>query len=141
MAISSNVEYVVQGGPDEPCVLFLHELGGSLHSWQWLDPLLGDEFRRIHVDIPAVEATRNDPLAPLASAAEALRDLLDALDQDRVHVVGAAYGAILAAFLSANHPTRVGRLVLMAVGPALPEAANQHILKRADVVETQSPEA
>jgi 3-oxoadipate enol-lactonase len=46
-----------------------------------------------------------------------LRNLLDAVDVSRTHVIGTSFGAAVGLLLAARHPERVGAVVAATVGP------------------------
>jgi 2-hydroxy-6-oxonona-2,4-dienedioate hydrolase len=56
------------------------------------------------------------------TAAEILRNVLDALGIDRADVVGASIGDLWAMRLAAEHPGRVGAVVLLGGGPVVRES-------------------
>ena len=61
--------------------------------------------------------------------ADLLRGALDALELERVHIVGGSIGNVWALRLAAEHPSRVGRVVLLGGGPVVPEAGVPGIIR------------
>ena len=98
-------------------LLLLHGWVGT-SSWMFRHvlPELGRHFHAYAPDLPGFG--RSQPLArrpTLDDYVEHLRLLLDALQVDRCHLVGASVGGTFALAFASHYPERVGRLVL--VGP------------------------
>jgi pimeloyl-ACP methyl ester carboxylesterase len=108
-----EVEYQ-DTGAGAPIVL-LHGLlvNGSL--WNAVVPLLAREHRVIVPELPLgchrVPLSPDAPLAP-PDVARLVADLLAALDLDDVTLVGNDTGGAIAQLVAADHPERLGRLVL-----------------------------
>lgn len=100
-------------------VVLVHELGGSLESWDGLLPLLSPDLTVLRYDLRGAgmsEKVRG------TNDADLLADDLAALADhcglpDHFVVVGSAMGAAVAARFATRHPDRVEALVL--IGPAL----------------------
>lgn len=112
--------FVTEAGAGEPVVL-LHGGGpgatGASNYVRNIDALA----RRFHVivpDMPGYGASSKDLdfADPFGDLALVMRQLLDALDIDRAHVVGNSYGGAAALRLALDRPDRVGKLVLMGPG-------------------------
>ena len=105
------------GHPERPPLLLIQGIGAHLDMWAPLESRLnGREI--ITFDAPgAGESTR--PTWPLRmdGFATVVRDLLDALDVDRVDVLGVSWGGGLAQQLARQYPDRVRRLILCATSP------------------------
>ncbi len=95
------------------CCVYIHGLGGDLHSWDRLWPFLDDGRRSIRYDL-------RDFGASVAKSDEAfnhgedLETLLDALDVDRCDLVGMSMGGGIALGFSLDHPERVRSLALIS---------------------------
>jgi 2-hydroxy-6-oxonona-2,4-dienedioate hydrolase len=61
--------------------------------------------------------------------ADVLRGALDALGLERAHVAGGSIGNVWALRLAAQHPSRVGRVVLLGGGPVVPEVGVPGMIK------------
>ncbi len=108
--------FVVSEGPEEaPPVLFSNSLGTDLHAWDPQAKALAGTFRVVRYD--ARGHGRSDvPPGPYTIdrlGADAL-GVLDALGIDRAHVCGISLGGMVALWLAARHPERVGRAVFAA---------------------------
>ena len=99
-----------------PAVLALHGLGGTKGSFLPTVAALAGRFRVIAVDLPGF-GDSDKPIGvsydPRFFAAAGI-DLLDALELDRVHVIGNSLGGRIALEIGLRHPGRVDRLALLA---------------------------
>jgi pimeloyl-ACP methyl ester carboxylesterase len=99
-----------------PPVLALHGLGGTKGSFLFTVAALADHFRVVAVDLPGF----GDSSKPIGASydpgffAGAMIDLLDALELERVDLIGNSLGGRVALELGLRHPERVGRLALLA---------------------------
>ena len=111
---------VLEAGSGPP-VLFLH---GTVGPGSWPSLVAGlPGFRSLVLDRPGwglstpVEFPRS---GYRAFVADLLAASLDALDIDRVDVVGGSIGDLWALSLAEHHPDRVGRVALLGAGPLAP---------------------
>ena len=118
-ASAGRVHVLATGNPDGEPVLLTHGLGTTGASWLPLVPALADEFRLYAPDRPG----RGLSAAPSYADRDLrqfmttyLRDVLDALEIDRPHIVGNSLGGGQAFLLAIDHD-RVDRLCLVG-GPA-----------------------
>ena len=104
-----------------PAVLALHGITANSGSWQAVARALGDSVRLIVPDLRgrADSAGLQGPYGIERHAADALA-VLDAEGLSRAVVAGHSMGAYVAARLAAENPDRVGALVLVDGGLALP---------------------
>ena len=99
-----------------PAVVAFHGLGGTKGSFLLMVAALSDRFRVIAVDLPGF----GDSDKPIGAAydarffAEAMIDLLDALELERADLVGNSLGGRVALEVALRDPQRVGRLALLA---------------------------
>jgi len=109
---SGRIAYVESGSG--PVALFVH--GVLLNGYLWRHQLaaLGDVRRCIAVDLLAHGATEIRPDQDVSATANAamLAEFIDALQIDRVDVVGNDSGGGIALIFAANHPQRVRTLTL-----------------------------
>jgi len=98
--------------PPAELVLLLHGQPGGARDWDRVSALIADRVRPLAIDRPGWRrGSRPTDLA--GNAADALR-ALDQAGARRATVVGHSLGAAVAAWLAAQHPERVDRLVLAA---------------------------
>ncbi|MEM6454069.1 MAG: alpha/beta hydrolase [Acidobacteriota bacterium] len=125
---------------DTPPIVMLHGLGDSLHTFEpWVDRLESD-FRVVRLDLPGFGLT--GPFADdetdygMANHLRFLRDTLDALDIERIDLLGHSLGGWYAWRFALAYPERVRRLVLVAaagypehVGDTLEQARSAPFLR------------
>jgi pimeloyl-ACP methyl ester carboxylesterase len=105
----------VEAGAGPP-VLAIHGLGATKGSFVPTVAALADRFRVLALDLPGF----GDSQKPLGAAydpgffASACLGLLDALELDRVHVIGNSLGGRVALELALRRPDRVARVALLA---------------------------
>jgi pimeloyl-ACP methyl ester carboxylesterase len=121
LAMPGGEIQVLRGGEGPP-LLLLHG-GGGASTWTPLHEALSARFDVIAPDHPGMG--RSDEFATFQGIDDLVvhyDDLLDALGIARATVVGASFGAWVAAELAVFAPARVEQLVLMApIGLRLPE--------------------
>ncbi len=105
-------------GPAEaPPLVLVHAGVADSRMWQAIVPALAVTRRVVRYDMRGYGASRSVP-GEFAASRDLAR-LLDALDIERAHVVGASFGGLVGLELAATAPARVASLVLLA--PALPD--------------------
>jgi 3-oxoadipate enol-lactonase len=95
------------------CVLFLHGFALDARAWQAQQESLADRHRTLAVDLPGFGRTPAT-LPPGTSVTRAVLGALDALEIDRVHVVGHSLGGALAVDFALAFPHRTRTLVLVS---------------------------
>jgi len=98
-----------------PVILFVHLVLADASHWDRMPPLLADRFRCLLPTLPM--GAHRLPARPgadlsVAGLARALAELLEQLDLTDVTVVGNDSGGAISQVLAANHPGRLGRVVL-----------------------------
>lgn len=104
-------------------VLLLHGMAESHKSWFAWIPRLARDYVVIRADLPGLGRSTIDVEEyewSLATVAEDLNRLLDALNLQQVHVVGAKIGGSVALQFAANYPERVASVVSLG-GPIWPK--------------------
>ena len=100
-------------GPD---VLLVHGLGAAKTSFFDTAAALRHEGYRVHaIDLPGFGSSTGPATAPYNASwfAETVLAWMDALDIDRMHVVGNSMGGRVAIELGLRAPERIGGLVLL----------------------------
>lgn len=119
-------------GTATPTVLCIHGFCQSSAYWQaTLDAVAAAGGRGIAPDLPAFGQSRGvaGPYT-MEQYADVLAALLDSLGLERVAVVGASMGGVIAQQFALRHPSRVTRLMLVATGAFTGDPAGA--LKKAD---------
>jgi pimeloyl-ACP methyl ester carboxylesterase len=101
-------------GSGEP-IVFVHGLLVNGQLWRKVVPLLDGRFRCIVPDLPlGSHETAMDPDADLSppGLARIVDQFMAALNLERVTLVGNDTGGAISQITAANHPERIGRLVL-----------------------------
>ena len=102
-----------EAGAGTPLVL-LHGIGSGSASWAAQFDALAGRFRAVAWDAPGYGGS--DPLPgetpPRTAYADAVADLLDGLELDRIHLLGHSLGGLIAAGFAARHPARLFSLAL-----------------------------
>jgi pimeloyl-ACP methyl ester carboxylesterase len=98
-----------------PPIVFVHGLLVDGRLWRKVTPLLEDRFRCIVPDLPL--GSHRTPMSPNADLsppglARLVADVLEALDVEDVVLVANDTGGAISQITAANHPERIGRLVL-----------------------------
>jgi pimeloyl-ACP methyl ester carboxylesterase len=131
-----SLRYELSGAGDEVLVL-IHEMGGTLESFDLVVGALGGTRRVLRYDTRGAglsEKIRGE--AAIDDLAADLAALLDALDlRAPVAVAGCAVGAAIAIRFAATYPQRVRALIAMAPATGLPPERRAAAMERADALE------
>src|SRR5262245_15069423 len=110
-----SLRYELSGAGDDVLVL-IHEMGGTLESFDWVLPALSQSRRVLRYDLRGSglsEKVRGE--TAMADLVADLAALLDRLGLGcPVMLAGCAIGAAVALCFAAAHPRRVRSLVAMA---------------------------
>ena len=92
-----------------PSVLLLHGIGSGSASFEGQFDGLSGKLRLIAWDAPGYGASDPLPAATPASGdyADAAAALLDALNVEKIHLVGHSLGAVIGSSFAARHPERL----------------------------------
>jgi len=116
----TRIHYEVHGSG--PPVLLVMGLGSNAYGWYRTIPWLSERYQAIAFDNRGTG--RSDvPEGPyaLAQMAADAAAVLDATGHDRVHVVGASLGGMIAQHFTLAYPDRVRSLVLVCTTPGGPQ--------------------
>ena len=113
MTPAATVHHVVEGPPGAPVLVLSNALGSTLAMWDPQVPELARHFRVIRYDM------RGHGRSPVPRGPYAIEDLgrdllglLDRLGAHTAHLCGLSIGGMVSAWVAANAPQRVERLVL-----------------------------
>lgn len=108
-----QVHHAACGDPAAPAVLLLHQSPRSWREYAGVLPLLGRHWHAIAMDTAGFgDSAAGEGPASIEHFARVARELIDALQLPRVHVVGHHTGGVVAIELAALAPARVASLVL-----------------------------
>ena len=116
-----HLHYDEAGGHQGSPVVLLHGGGpgaSGMSNFARNLPVFAEHFRTVVVDQPGYGKSDKPPVEGnyFRFSARALKDLLDELGIDQVHLVGNSLGGGTAVRFALDYPERAGRLVLMGPG-------------------------
>ncbi|MEY4579810.1 MAG: hypothetical protein RL701_4513 [Pseudomonadota bacterium] len=105
-----------------PAILLIHGIGDSSDTWRDVIPSLARSYTVIAPDLLG-HGRSDKPRADYSVAAYAngMRDLISALDIERVTVIGHSLGGGVAMQFAYQYPERCERLILVCSGGVCPE--------------------
>ena len=109
--VGSATMYAEISGVGQPLIL-VHGLGGSTRWWVRNVPALARSCRVHVIDLPGFGRSRGQRFV-LREAAGLLEGMMDQLSLARASIIGHSMGGLIAAYVVAQFPARVGRLVLV----------------------------
>jgi 3-oxoadipate enol-lactonase len=115
-----RLAYQVWGSPGGEPLVLLHALGESAADWDAVAPAFA-QHRRVYAPDLRGHGKSDWPgeYSVELMAADVL-DFLDALQLDRVELIGHSMGGLVAYLLAGDHPQRVSRLILEDVAALRP---------------------
>jgi pimeloyl-ACP methyl ester carboxylesterase len=111
-------------GGGVPAVVLVHGNGDEADTWRHVVAPLSQSHRVLAPDLPGFGRTPPRGDGSIENLASALRDFLDAVRLERVHLVGSSLGGVVCATLAARHPERA--LSLTLIGGASPALGGIH---------------
>jgi esterase len=121
-----TLHYVDWGGSGAPLVM-LHGLSGHARTWDHTAAALSDRYRVLALDQRGHGDSDWAPQYGLRPMAKDLLAWLDALDLSEVTLMGSSMGGLVSFVFAAAHPERVGRMVIMDIGPELARAGSANV--------------
>jgi poly(3-hydroxyalkanoate) depolymerase len=118
LALSRATMRVAEVGTGSP-LLLINGIGASLDTWRPIAKRLCDRHRLILFDAPGSGTSELRQPLPMPALAQLVVEVLDALDQSEVDVLGYSWGGALAQQLAHDAPDRVRRLVLVSAAPGV----------------------
>jgi 3-oxoadipate enol-lactonase len=120
-----KLRYVVDGNKDGPPLVLLNSIATDIDMWS--PQLAGFTQRLLVIRFDARGHGLSDAPPPPYSVDDLAGDamaLLDALALEQVHLCGISLGGLVALWMTAHHPERVKRAVVVSTAPRIgtPEA-------------------
>lgn len=124
----------VVSGSGKPVLVFLHYFGGSAQSWQWVTPLLQNQYQCVAINLPGFGG--QPPLAQpsIAGFAQHVQTQLTDLQIDRYTLIGHSMGGKIALRVAADNQNSatIAQLILVAPSPPsverMPDEEKQRML-------------
>lgn len=99
---------------DGPPLLLLHGSGPGVTGWRnyrGILPMFAERFRCLVLEFPGFGVSDDVGGHPMVTAQGVVAPFLDALDVDRVHIVGNSMGGGVGVNFAIHHPDRIAHLV------------------------------
>jgi 3-oxoadipate enol-lactonase len=119
-----------------PSVVLIHELGGSLDSWDGVVAALQKDFRTLRYDMRGAGESETPPKGfTIDDWVEDLHDLLAATRLPQpYHLVGGAVGALIATAYALKYPQQLKSVTLLAAALGASPARREQMIARTKVV-------
>jgi len=111
-----DVHYKDQGAERAPCILMLHDIGSSLHTFQHWADTMQLEYRVVRLDLPGFGLTGPHPKGDysIKMYREFIDKFLAKIGVKRCYIIGNGFGGRLAWEVALAFPKRVRKLVLIS---------------------------
>jgi 3-oxoadipate enol-lactonase len=133
-----SLRYELAGSGADTIVL-VHEMGGSLETWDDMFPALIKRWRVLRYDTrEAGFSEKTGHVEGIATMTDEVAGLLDALDITApVAIAGCALGGAIAMHFAASHPQRTAALMAMSPATIVTSDLRAATLARADKAEQE----
>lgn len=111
----------------QPLVL-LHGLFGSGDNWGTVAKHLSQQYQVVSVDLRNHGRSPHSHSQNYHNMAGDLLELCDALDLDRIHLLGHSMGGKVAMQFATDHPDRVEKLIVVDMAPRAYADAHTHLI-------------
>lgn len=123
-----KLRYSVDGTAGKPSLVLLHELGGSMDSWDGVVPAFEKDFHILRYDLRGAGQSEVPP-AEYSVENGHFVDLLDLLKATGLkppyHFVGAAAGSLTAMTFALKYPEQVASVTLLAAALGMSDPARK----------------
>ena len=114
-------------GGEGPPLLMLHGFTGHAHTWDRTAAGLGERYRALALDQRGHGDSDWAPVYGGRPMVEDVRRFLDAIDVERVDLMGLSMGGNVAYLFAASNPQRVARLEVLDIGPEISPVGAERI--------------
>lgn len=116
-----HVDDFTEPWQEKSVVLLHHAAAGNLHRWRAWVPTLARHHRVLRFDMRGHAGTQPSPegIFSLPDLAADIAQVLDSLEIEKVHLVGASAGGIVSLRFAIDFPRRLHSLSLVASTPKL----------------------
>jgi 3-oxoadipate enol-lactonase len=130
-------------GSGKTTLVLVHEMGGTLESWDQVLPALNNTRRVLRYDTRGAGISEKiGGKVTFDDMADDLASLLDALHiTGKVAIAGTAVGAAIAIHFAVRHAARIGALVVTSPATGVPADRRQATLDRATAAEAHGMSA
>ena len=133
-AASGHVYALLRRGQGKP-LLLLHGFTGDGTTWRGITDSLSQDYELLALDLLG-HGDSDAPASPQAytmeSAAVDIISLLEALQLERVNVLGYSMGGRLALYLALHYPQRFGSLILESAAPGIADKNERELRRQRD---------
>ena len=126
-------------GVGENTIVLVHEMGGTLETWDYVVPALAKRWRVLRYDTREAGFSEKTGQVPaIATMSEEIAGLLDCLRiAAPVAVAGCAVGGAIAMHFAANRPEQTAALMAMSPATIVAREMQSATLTRADKAERE----
>jgi pimeloyl-ACP methyl ester carboxylesterase len=124
-----KLHYLDFGNPSRPPLVCIHGLSGNAHNFDGLALHLMNDHHVISIDVRGRGDSEWGPPGEYAPPVYVndLSLMLEALELDRVTLIGTSMGGLVSILFAGGYPHRVERLVLNDIGPEVEPAGLKRI--------------
>lgn len=114
--LSQGIEMAyMEVGNGAETIILVHGLGSYAPAWSQNLEALGAQYRCIAVDLPGYgKSSKSDYPGSMSFYAETLREFMDSLGLEKVHLGGHSMGGQISIVTALKYPERIDKLVLAA---------------------------
>lgn len=143
MQLSTGREVFVETETETegPAVVFVHGLGGTTNFYEPQAKALARTHRVVRFDLPGAGRSPFAGAVSIASFADDLEAVLDALGLQTASIVGHSMGTIVVQHFAATRPDRVDKVVLLGAVREQSPAGKEATRQRAALVRKEGMEA
>jgi pimeloyl-ACP methyl ester carboxylesterase len=110
-----SIHYYQGGPPDAPTILMLHGFGADKDNWLRFARHFTERYRVIAIDLPGFgDSSKPAASYDVGTQVERIAAFTQALNIDRLHIVGNSMGGHISALYAARYPEQVLSVGLLA---------------------------